>query len=135
MHDNEEADDLIPNNEPADNLFIESADYPYLKNGLQAKQLSAIKLARSKFFEMQARQLATQQQQQAAKGIENEWKGILSLPELSDATFDFQVLKQLTSGDNNNSSVSYTQKPPAEVKLQRKQMFGRQRLDPWKYDL
>lgn len=129
MSQDDEDTNLIDDSaDNANDLFEESPNYPELRMGLNRKNISAIRLARSKFFEQQAKQLATRQQVQVAKGIEDEWKGILSLPELADATFDFQVLKQLTQQADATTPSNYTYNAPKEVKLQRQQLFGRQRL-------
>jgi hypothetical protein len=105
-------------------------DIPSLFGGLTSYYRNLVKNARQSFFTKKAEELKPHVQKELVRSIENEWNGVLSVPEPSNATFDFKVLRNLLDDT--------TEKPTTNLSLRERkleQINAQQHADNWRYDL
>ena len=105
-------------------------DIPSLFGGLTNYYRNLVKNARQSFFTKKAEELKPKVQKELVQSIENEWNGVLSIPELPNATFDFKVLRNLLDDTHENPNTNLSLR---ERKLE--QINAQQHADTWRYDL
>lgn len=69
---------------------------PEFSMGLQKKYIEMYEKAQNIYIEREKEKLKPKIQDEITEKISKEWNGILSLPELKNTSFDFNVLKKLS---------------------------------------
>jgi hypothetical protein len=121
------------------------SDIEEFEDGMTLEDREKIKEARALYFEEEAKKLKPQIQEDMRNDIDEEWRGIMTLPELKSTTFDFQILRNLleaeTTQHKGNSSdknvphfVNTDQKTNFEKKRVEK-LQAKQKHDNWRYDI
>jgi len=81
---------------------------------------------------------------QIQNDIDEEWRGVMTLPDLQSTTFDFQILRNLLEGehDDNSEDRQSLSSPGQHNQINLNQQYNRMRIlqskqkgDTWRYDI
>ncbi len=130
-------------------------DYPTFTSGLSLDHRMRVKDARRVLFDREAQRMRPMIESQIRNDMDDEWRGVLTLPDLQSTTFDFQLLKNLLSSSSSSSQQQQQQQQHSDEEddigevVMRKSSGGgdhpssdrlrvlqaKQRGDTWRYDL
>ena len=125
-------------------------DYPTFTSGLSLDHRMRVKDARRVLFDREAQRLRPMIESQIRNDMDDEWRGVLTLPDLQSTTFDFQLLKNLLSSSSQQPQHQHSEEEDdgGEVMMRKSSGGGdqpssdrlrvlqaKQRGDTWRYDL
>jgi hypothetical protein len=110
-------------------------DIPNISGGLTNFYRNLVKEARQSYFMKKAADTKPDVQKSLVQNIESEWGGVLSIPELPNATFDFQVLRNLLDSGDKSQQTNQDESILSLRKRKLEQLTAQQKGDTWRYDL
>jgi hypothetical protein len=136
--DEDEQQSVDTTNEGEEEGEANDEDYPGFEQGLTVSLRSIVREARRIFFDKRASETRSSVQQQVKHDVDEEWKGVVTLPDLQSTTFDFQILRNLLqdSSGSDNTSTHFVQEDKDSLHRRKlKQLQARQKGDIWRYDI
>merc|ERR1712130_734761 len=113
-------------------------NYESFEDGLSFSLRSIVREARRFLFTRQEERMRPVNEQRQRDEVDEEWSGVLTLPDLRSTTFDFNVLRNLLESNKEHSSTStssFTNSSSAGHVTKLQKLQARQRGDKWRYDI
>ena len=136
--DEDEQSQQDDDQEAKENEEEQQDDIESFEQGLTYAFRSVVREARRYFFERQEERIRPVIHEEVKHDIDEEWKGIATLPDLQSTTFDFQVLRNLLESDkpDSKSLAKFSSDGTSSLgKKKMEQLQAKQRGDSWRYDI